>query len=821
MKHPLSLPGAAILAISIVGALAIACSGGTGSGGTGSGADGYQAEIRRTSYGIPHIKADSMANLGFGEGYALAEDHLCSLVDVAVRARGERSMYFGRGERDRHFNSDVTMKALRMHERAAQELAEMDDVTRSWTEGYVAGANQYLEETGKENVAGWCRGEDWVQPISATDLVAYQRSVTTIIGNFASMIASAQPPTTEGETSAAMSKPAYEPEWPTFDQASNGWGIGKDLSAQGRGMLIANPHYPWLGANRFWEKHLTLEDGSADGELDIYGVGLVGIPGVAIGFNRAVGWTHTVSAGKRYTAYSLTLNPENATQYRYDDSWRDLEARSVSVQVKGVSGASDAVEHTVWMSHYGPVVNFPGVGWSPQMVLAVRDANEENEESRMQWLDMDRAKTMEEFQAAHKRWGGLPWVNTISASVDGEAWLIDSSSTPHLSDAAIDAWQTSLEANPIAQSFWSRGIVLLDGSNSMFEWQSADGARDPGVASFDQHPKVTRADYVFNANDSYWLNNSNALLEGYSPLMGGEETRRTLRTRMNDVVLNDRTPSGASGEDGKFTLDELSAAILNNRSLAAELLREQLVARCKRQPRVQLGATPTATGIAVDLSAACNVLDAWDGTYDLDSRGAVLFREWITQYEVADTLDAGSLFSVGFDSGDPINTPRDLKKDAVALERLAKAAQFMQSRDLALDVELGAVQYAERGGKRIPMHGGGGTYEGIANFVRNGGNSTTLEPKLDPSALEGSRRLTEKGYPVNSGSSFIMALEYQADGSPKAQAFLTYGQSGDPESEHFWDQTELYSKKEWRPILFEEAEIAADVQRSYVVTGER
>ena len=42
----------------------------------------------------------------------------------------------------------------------------------------------------------------------------------------------------------------------------------------------------WTGAQRFWEKHLTVP-----GDLDIYGVGTLGGPGVGLGFNRDVAWT--------------------------------------------------------------------------------------------------------------------------------------------------------------------------------------------------------------------------------------------------------------------------------------------------------------------------------------------------------------------------------------------------------------------------------------------------------------------------------------------------------------------------------------------------
>ena len=62
--------------------------------------NGYEATIRRTAYGIPHISARDFGSLGFGEGYALAQDHLCTLADQVVLAHGERAKFFGPGERN-------------------------------------------------------------------------------------------------------------------------------------------------------------------------------------------------------------------------------------------------------------------------------------------------------------------------------------------------------------------------------------------------------------------------------------------------------------------------------------------------------------------------------------------------------------------------------------------------------------------------------------------------------------------------------------------------------------------------------------------------
>jgi acyl-homoserine-lactone acylase len=214
--------------------------------------DGYRATIRRTSYGIPHIEAADLASLGFGEGYAQAEDHLCSIADQVVRARGERARYFGPGLDNVHLLSDVGMKGLQIHERAGESFARQDEEFRSWYQGFVAGYNLFLEETGSDRVPGWCRGADWVVPITVEDLAAYHRVVTLNTSGLAAMIASAQPPETSEVVAESSAMPGAagdrfaRSDWESaLDRgASNGWALGSDWTETGRGMLIGNPHYP-------------------------------------------------------------------------------------------------------------------------------------------------------------------------------------------------------------------------------------------------------------------------------------------------------------------------------------------------------------------------------------------------------------------------------------------------------------------------------------------------------------------------------------------------------------------------------------------------
>lgn len=761
----------------------------------------YEAHIRRTSYGIPHIQAKDIGSLGFGEGYAQAEDHLCSIADQVVKAHGERARFFGPGKDDEHLRNDIAMRALGIVGRGAAMLAKQPQEIRQYWEGYAAGYNQYLAETGKDKVGGWCRGADWIRPITAADLAAYQQVFLLVITSFAPMIATAEPPRASGPTSAGLA-------WIPPDLASNGWGIGRDLSAGGRGMLIANPHYPWVGSNRFWEKHLQVP-----GKLDVYGSGLIGSPGVAIGFNRDVAWTHTVSAGKRFTLYSLDLVPGKPTVYRYDKEERPMTSRIVKIEVKQPDGSLKTVERTVWFSHYGPILNLQGLAWSATRAVAVRDVNWDNTTSASQWLAMQRAHSMKEFQQAHATYQGMPWVNTISTSREGIAWYTDSASTASLSPEALSQWTQRRASDPLTKRLDQQGMVLLNGSDSTFEWKDDPGARAPGLVAFPHMPQAERTDYVFNANDSFWLNNSRAFTVGpFSPLHGEQATPRSLRTRNNALTLSLESPDKPAGDDGKFTLDELGNAILSNRSLAAELLKEELVARCRNQSSL------TVDGNLVDLAPACQVLASWNGRFDLDSRGAVLFREWLGQFAQPDFLARGKLFAVDFDPTDPVHTPRGLAAGPTPLENLAKAAAILRARNIALDAPLGDWQYADKNGRRMPVHGGDGFVDGLMNMQRNSRNTTTLEPLDDPKPVKGSRFLTEKGYPVVHGSSFLMVLEYTRKG-PNAKAFLTYSESGDPASPHFTDQTELFAKKQWRPILFEEAAIAADTRRDYTVTN--
>ena len=761
----------------------------------GQGDGRYEATIRRTAYGIPHVLARDAGSLGFGEGYAFAQDHLCSLADQVVAAHGERAKFFGAGERDANLNSDITSKALRVADGAAEFVTRLPASAREQLAGYAAGYNAYLAEVGVDRISGWCRGAAWVRPITATDVLARSRLATLSLMQSRALIATAAPPT-------PGSGPAHA-ELPDASAAlSNGWAIGKDRSETGRGALLANPHYPWVGTNRFWEKHLTIP-----GQLDVYGVSLLGSPGVAIGFNRHVAWTHTVSAGARITGYALQLVPGAPTSYVYDGQPRRMITREVQVEVRQADGSLKRMSRTVYFSHHGPIANFPGLPWTATRAVAIRDANAENDQAMETYADLARATTLDDVKRAHAR-GGIAFANTIVATADGRAFYIDASSAPHLPETAIQWWKKQVEVEGDVKTAYARNLILLDGSDPRFEWMHDRRARNPGIVPAQLAPQLERSDYVFNANDSYWLTHARVPLTGYSPAHGAEAIAQSLRSRLTARLLDDASPAGPAGADGRFSLDELWNTVFGNKSESAHLLKDGVVTGCTAH---------------ADLGRACSVLEQWDGAFNLDSRGAVLWRELIGQLR---TVDASRIFATPFDRADPLRTPRGFAgtsepKDPV-FQALRAAVKILDGANVALDVRLGDVQFAHRGGRRIPVHGGLGDDEGIANFVNYAPNTTTLEPDAPvPALVPGSRTLRQNVYPINRGSSFVMAMTF-TDAGPRGRALMTYGQSGDPASPHFADQTELFSRKAWREILFTDEQIKGDKSlTTKVLTGRR
>lgn len=771
---------------------------------TSVGTHRYEAEIRRTTHGVAHIRAASIPDVVFGQGYACAADHLPTIADQVLKVRSERSRFFGAGEGDRHLNSDLGYLAMDVSTWAARMAATQPPELVAIVEAYCAGINRWLAEHGTAALPEWCRDAPWVRPLTVLDLFGLYADTALMASgrNLAQFLGSARPPGSD-----AGGRPAA-PLVPDDLPGSNGWALGRAVTDNGRGMVVANPHFPWYGDGRFWECHLTVP-----GELDVYGAALVGAPAVHIGFNRDVAWTHTFSAGHRFVLYQLELVPGDPTSYRYGDEVRPMTARDVGVAVLGDDGEVASVGRTLWSTHYGPMVDIPLLGWSEGIGFTLRDVNDGNDRFLSQYLAMDRATSVGDLRDAVHEHQGLSWVNVIAADRHGDVWYCDASPTPNLTDEVSDAFDRAVDEDPLTALFFSQRVALLDGSDPGNEWVDDESAHQRGAVGPARLPELFTDTVAFNSNDPYWVAHPELRIDRGPVLAGLHGRPLKPRTRMNAAVLAGLAPSGPTGPDGRWSRLDLERALLDNRSLLAEQLLDGVAERCRAAGIVELDE------VTYDLGAVADLLAAWDRAFDLESVGATVWREFLGGFSAEELRDAGALYAEPFDVDRATLTPTGLAPapqsgpDPIVTKMVA-ALRALAGAGVDPEAPLGAVQYVDRSGVRIPLHGAN-EVEGIINVVAPYGafQRSDLEPEVPTGApIPGRTEVTGLrvgGYAITYGASILMVVGFDEDG-PVGNGLLTYGQSGDAASEHHVDQMREFAAKRLRPLRFHEADIAAD-----------
>ncbi|KQV82800.1 hypothetical protein ASD15_31325 [Massilia sp. Root351] len=760
---------------------------------TGVAAESFRSDVTRTSYGVVHVKAADFRSLGYGLAYAYAEDNVCMLADTLLTVRGERSRYFGpdlhatkpkNGEYGaaldfidlRNEDSDFFFKGYLDLEQLRAGYAASTQEVRDVLTGYVAGYNRYLRDRAATLPAA-CKGAAWVKPMSLDDmylLIAEKALHATGEAFAGAIVAAAREPSAAVVLAKTMAPASRKiPMGMPAGVGSNGVAIGKDASANGRGLLLGNPHYPWNSADRFYQIHLTVP-----GKYDAMGASLGGMPAVVIGFNKDMAWTHTVTKAVHFTTFKLDLDPADptGTTYFYDGAPLKMTSRTVSVDSLQTDGTLASRQKTFYFSKQGAVIVMPdaGVDWTATTAFVLGDANRNNTRLVQQWLAIGKASNVAAVKSSLNAIAGLPWVNTIAADRDGNTLYMDGSAVPHM---GADKFLSDCMVLP--------ALVGFDGARSECAW-GQDPDTPAGIFGGANMPAQERQDYVANSNDAYWLSNAREFLTGpapygYSPLYGSTDVEQTLRTRIGFKQLE-----SALTQERFLNTDDLQRLMFANRVHAAELVLPELLPAC-------LASNDR------NLLLACAVLMIWDRKVDLDSRGAVLFREfWNVAAGIPDK------WAVPFDAADPVNTPRGLAAAAkpAMLDALRTAVAKLNAQGVPLYGRLGDYQNEIRNGKRYPLHGGIGDIDGSYNSIN----------------MDGELKAT--GYTnVNWGTSYVQVVGFDQAG-PVAKGLLVYGQSVDPKSAHYADQLPLYGRKALFRLPFTDTQIRTDAGYKHKVLTE-
>ena len=427
--------------------------------------------IRRTAGGVPHILARNWTSLGFGYGFAFAQDNLCTMANDYVTVEAQRSRYFGpggsyiqraNGVTVTNLDSDLFFRQIIDAHTVERLIRGLSPAELQLEAGYVRGYNHYLASVGgAQGVPDpACRSQAWVKPITVQDSYLRFYQLMLLVGEDTAIggIAQAAPPPAQQSAAgarramAALADPRRAARelagrWraASGEAGSNAVAIGSAGTRNHRGLLLGNPHFPWIGPERFYQAQLTIP-----GKINVTGASLYGVPLIMIGHTATMAWSHTVSTAVRISFYQLTLVPGHPTAYLENGHPVAMVRRPVTIAERLPDGTVVSYRHTLWWSRYGPVLNsFSGLSfpWTASTAFALKDVNAGNLSRAFNtWFGFDRASSTRQVLAVLKRYQGIPWVNTIVSDKQGQALYADIGAIPGVSDAKAAACDTPLGA---------------------------------------------------------------------------------------------------------------------------------------------------------------------------------------------------------------------------------------------------------------------------------------------------------------------------------------------------------------------------------------
>lgn len=513
--------------------------------------------------------------------------------------------------------------------------------------------------------------------------------------------------------------------------ASNNWAVAPGRSASGRALLAGDPHLELTLPSIWFEVHLVVP-----GVMDVGGVTIPGLPGVTIGYTRALAWSFTNTGADVMDFWRETVdNAARPTRYQLDGAWQPLEARVESYRDK--AGRLVATD-TVYYTHRGPMRK-QGREWLS-----------------MRWTVLEAGNELMGFFAALRAPSAAGFLDSLAVYYTAPAQNMI------VADTAGTIAIRSTGKHPI-RARQGRGTEILDGSTRANDWigfrtvaqypQSLNPAQG-FLASANQEPVDPLLDSLYLGTDVHY------------EIWRGLQVNRLLRA------------------DSSVTPDKMRRMHTDPGSVRAERLAPAFVAAADAR-RLQ-GDTSRS------LAAAAAMLRAWDMRYTKDNTGARLF-------ETAMGRTVSLLWDEFIPPGESAPMVRPSESRLLQLVRDSasvwwddrRTASVREDRDALLARALRAAYDTLRAEFGDPAQSPW-TWGTVAparprHLLRLDGFAAP------PTPIDGGRGTLNPSVGsayANFGASWRMVVEL--DGTPRIHAVYPGGQSGNPASPRYLDRLALW-----------------------------
>ena len=488
--------------------------------------------------------------------------------------------------------------------------------------------------------------------------------------------------------------------------------------------------------------------------LNAYGAVTWGQFFIYQGFNSFCGWMHTSSYVDAADAYIEKISRQSGRyQYKYNGRMLPVKIQNISLAYKTPAGMAQK-NFTGYFTHHGPIMAIQNNHW-----ISVR-ADNRIKEGLIQCWQRTKAGSFHAFKKTLDLKGNIS-NNTVYADADGN----------------IAYWHGNRIPKRDTAYNWA---LPVDGSIKATEWKG--------------YHRIAQTVHGINPPNG-WLQNCNAtpftVAGNYSPL------KKDYPAYMAPDAENFRGINAVSvlNETRKYNLEKVIAAGYDTRLTAFEVLVPALIkAFDSLEPNDSLYA----------LKAAIDTLRQWDyrsGENSVATSIAIAWGQLLLPAIAATHLPAGM-------EANQVNSSRYFAQTATALQLLQPLQQALEQ------------LIKNYGGWQKP-------WGNINRFQRI---SSSIEPQFSdaapsypvafagsvwgqlPSYSSRSFKGTVNRYGLH-GNSFVCAVEF----GPRiiARSLLAGGNSGHPESPHFFDQGLMYSKGQFKEVHFYKEDVLKNAKRTY------